>query len=42
MLKYSDGIRDYLTHVFSKQDLMEVFKLWAKNMIRYGIGWTKI
>lgn len=35
--QYSDAIRDYLTHVFSQQDLMEVFKLWAKNMIRYGI-----
>jgi hypothetical protein len=39
---YADAIRDYLAYVFDKQDLAEVVKLWAKNMVRYGIGWSKV
>lgn len=35
------AISDYLKYTFAKQDLKEVVRLWAKNMIRYGIGWAK-
>ena len=39
---YADAIRDYLTYVFDKHDITEVAKLWAKNMVRYGLGWAKV
>jgi len=38
----ADAVRDYLSRVFEKQDLTEVVKLWAKNMVRYGLGWSKV
>lgn len=38
----SDAIRDYLSHIFQKQDIKEMLRLWAKNMVRYGNGWAKI
>jgi hypothetical protein len=35
------AISDYLKYTFAKQDLKEVVRLWAKNMIRYGVGRAK-
>lgn len=35
------AISDYLKYTFDKQDLKEVIRLRAKNMIRYGIGRAK-
>lgn len=35
------AISDYLKYTFDKQDLKEVIRLWAKNMIRYWVGWAK-
>lgn len=35
------AISDYLKYTFDKQDLKEVIRLWAKNMIRYGVGRAK-
>ena len=31
----SDAIRDYLHDIFEKQDMREMLRLWAKNMVRY-------
>ena len=36
------AISDYLKYTFDKQDLKEVIRLRAKNMIRYGIGRAKV
>lgn len=35
------AISDYLKYTFDKQDLKEVVRLRAKNMVRYGIWWAK-
>jgi len=39
---YSTVIRDYLTHIFDRYNLIEPIRLWAKNMIIYGNAWTKV
>lgn len=39
---FAMAIRDYLTYVFDKQDVREIVKLWAKNMIRYWLWWVKV
>lgn len=39
---YSVAIRDYLTNIFDKYNLVEPIRLWAKNMIIYGNAWVKV
>lgn len=36
------AIQDYLTQFFEKQEIRKKFKLFAKNGVRYGIGWGKV
>ena len=39
---YAEAIRDYLSDIFTKYNLIEPIRLWAKNMIIYGNAWTKV
>lgn len=38
----SDAIRDYLHDIFEKQDMREMLRLWAKNMVRYWTWFAKV
>lgn len=37
----SEMVRDYLTHIYNKQDMQEVLELLARNGIRYWQGFVK-
>lgn len=39
---YAEAVRDYLSDIFTKYNLIEPIRLWAKNMIIYGNAWTKV
>lgn len=40
--EYNQAIKDYLSTVFDKYNLLEPARLWAKNMIIYGNSFAKI
>lgn len=39
---HADMVQSLLSYVFSKQDLIEVMRLWVKGMLKYGNGWAKV
>ena len=41
-LEFSRGIQDYLSYIFDEYNLNRQVRLWAKNMITYGIAWCKV
>ena len=39
---YAAAMRDYLTSIFKKHNLIEPLRLWAKNMIIYGNSYAEV
>lgn len=40
--EFAHAMRDYLSSVFTRDDMNELMEIWAKNFVRYGMWWAKI